>query len=83
MATELKLPDMGDGVEDVTISAWRVGVGDSVSEGDIILGFDDLELEMTAYDFLGYVRRNYLVGDSVTINLIRDGRQLQLPFVLR
>ena len=37
MATEIKLPDMGEGIEDVTISRWRVPVGGTVKAGDIIL----------------------------------------------
>jgi 2-oxoglutarate dehydrogenase E2 component (dihydrolipoamide succinyltransferase) len=33
MATEVKLPDMGDGMEEVTINRWLVSEGDSISEG--------------------------------------------------
>jgi len=54
-----------------------------VREGDIILGFDDKQLELEAYDFLGFVRRNYLVGDRVTINLLRDKKRLAIPMTLR
>ena len=54
-----------------------------IREGDIILGFDGQQLELEAYDFLGYVRRNYLVGDRVKVNLIRDKRPLSIPMVLR
>ena len=50
MATELKLPDMGEGIEDVTISAWRVAEGDTVSKGDIILevATDKVDTEIPA-----------------------------------
>lgn len=50
MATELKLPDMGEGVDDVTISAWRVAEGDTVNEGDVILevATDKVDTEVPA-----------------------------------
>jgi len=50
MATELKLPDMGEGVEDVTVSAWRVAEGDAVTEGDVILevATDKVDTEIPA-----------------------------------
>lgn len=54
-----------------------------VQEEDIILGFDGKVLEMEAYDFLRYVERNYLVGDRVQIDIIRDGQRIQLPMRLR
>ena len=50
MATEFKLPDMGDDIEDVTISVWRVSEGDSVNEGDVILevATDKVDTEVPA-----------------------------------
>lgn len=50
MATELKLPDMGEGVVDVTISAWRVSEGDAVKAGDIVLevATDKVDTEVPA-----------------------------------
>ena len=50
MATELKLPDLGEDVADVTISAWRVAEGDSVNQGDIILevATDKVDTEVPA-----------------------------------
>lgn len=50
---------------------------------DVILGFDGLRLEMDVDRFLKYVERNYLVGDRVTVNLVRDGKRLDLPMTLR
>ncbi len=32
MATEIKLPDLGEGIDDVTISRWRVKEGDAVRQ---------------------------------------------------
>jgi S1-C subfamily serine protease len=58
----------------VTTQARMAGV----RPGDIILGLDDKQLEMDVDDFLRYVERNYLVGDRATINLLRDGKRLNL-----
>jgi hypothetical protein len=54
-----------------------------VREGDVILGIDGLPLEMSMDEFLAYVRRNYLVGDRVTLNMLREGRRVDLPLTLR
>lgn len=50
MATELTLPDMGDGIEDVTINRWLVAEGDDVKEGDIIVevATDKVDTEVPA-----------------------------------
>ena len=32
--------------------------------------------------FQRYVERNYLIGDRVTINLLRDGKRMDLPMTL-
>lgn len=53
-----------------------------VKAGDIIIGVNDLKLEMDMIQFLGYVRQTYLVGDQLTINVIRDGKQLKIPIKL-
>jgi serine protease Do len=63
---------------DVPDSAKKAGI----REGDIILGLDDLELEMTAYDFLLYVRSNYVKGETVRVNVLRRGKKLRLPMTL-
>lgn len=54
-----------------------------IVENDIILGFDGKQLQMEAYDFLKYVRQNYVVGEKVTVNLIRNGKRLDLPMELK
>jgi serine protease Do len=51
--------------------------------GDIVAGVDDKQLEINVTQFPGYIRRNYLVGDRITINIIRDGKRLNLPLTLR
>ena len=53
-----------------------------VKPGDIVLGFNDEQLDMGVYEFETYVRRHYVAGDRVTINLIRDGQRLKLPMTI-
>ena len=50
MATEVTLPEMGEEVEDVTISRWLVGEGESVRAGDPLLEIatDKVETEVPA-----------------------------------
>ncbi len=47
--------------------------------GDIILGVDDQALDMDVAGFARYIQGNYLVGDRVTVNLLRDGKRLNVP----
>ena len=54
-----------------------------VQPGDIIIGINNEALEMSMLEFLGHVRRNYLVGDAITLNLLRDGKRIDLPMTLR
>lgn len=49
-----------------------------VKPGDIVLGFDGKSLEMDSYDFQTYVRKKYLVGDTVVVNIIRNGKRINL-----
>jgi predicted metalloprotease with PDZ domain len=53
-----------------------------VRTGDIILGVDDKTLETDVDGFLRYVERNYLVGDKVTLNIIRGGERQSLTMTL-
>jgi predicted metalloprotease with PDZ domain len=50
--------------------------------GDVISGVDGLKLHLDVDGFLGYVRRNYLVGDRVVLNVYRDGRPLDVALTL-
>lgn len=54
-----------------------------ILEGDIILGLDDQRLDMDVTGFNNYVRGNYLVGDRVTVNLLRDGKRHNFSMTLR
>lgn len=54
-----------------------------VESGDIIVGVNGLSLELTVDEFLAYMRRNFLVGDRVVLNVLRSGRSVDLPIVLK
>jgi S1-C subfamily serine protease len=54
-----------------------------IQAGDIILGIDGLALDVTVEQFLGYVRQNYLVGDRITLNVLRDGKRVDFPMTLK
>jgi hypothetical protein len=49
-----------------------------IQAGDVILGVDDRSLAMDVSEFNRYVSRHYLVGDQVVVNVLRDGRRLNL-----
>ena len=54
-----------------------------VHGGDMVLCIDDQPLEMTVDQFLAHVRKNYLVGDRITLSVLRKGKRLDLPLKLR
>lgn len=62
----------------VLTQAKNVGI----KSGDVILGFDGRELQMTAYDFQTWVRENHILGDRVKINVIREGKRIEIPMTL-
>lgn len=54
-----------------------------VRPGDVVVGFDGRAVDGAMEDLLGHVRRNYLVGDKVTVNILRDGKPVDLPLLLK
>jgi S1-C subfamily serine protease len=75
---DLKLPEKRLAFrQDKTVGKEAKNMG--VQGGDVIIGIDNLALEMSMLDFLGYIRRNYLVGDKITLNVIRNGKRIDLP----
>ena len=50
MAIEVRLPDLGEEVEDVTINRWLAQEGDEVSEGAVLLevATDKIDTEVLA-----------------------------------
>ncbi|MBI2806869.1 MAG: PDZ domain-containing protein [Planctomycetes bacterium] len=67
--------------QDATVHSAAKAMG--VQAGDIILGIDNRKLEMSMERFLGYVRQNYLVGERVTLNVLRKGKRVDLPATLK
>jgi S1-C subfamily serine protease len=53
-----------------------------IRAGDIILGVVDGPLEMDLDGFKKYVQNNYLVGDRVMVNLIREGKPEKVMMTL-
>jgi predicted metalloprotease with PDZ domain len=49
-----------------------------VRPGDVILGVNGEALAMDVNGFQSYIRQHYIVGERVTVNLIRDNKRLDL-----
>jgi hypothetical protein len=50
---------------------------------DVVIGFDGKAVYGEIGDLLGFVRRNYLVGDVVVVNVIRGGKPAEVKLTLR
>jgi serine protease Do len=50
--------------------------------GDIIVGVDDRKLDLTVTGFYFYIQREYLVGDTVQITVLREGKTMRIPLLL-
>ncbi|MFN8443934.1 MAG: 2-oxo acid dehydrogenase subunit E2 [Caldilineaceae bacterium] len=72
MATELKLPDLGEGVSDVTISRWRVKEGAKVNSGDVILevATDKVDTEVPATADGVLVKINFKEGEMAPVDAV-------------
>src|SRR5262249_36606046 len=53
-----------------------------IQAGDIILGLDGEQLEMKQMEFLRHVEREHLVGDKITLRVLRNGETLKVPMTL-
>jgi S1-C subfamily serine protease len=60
----------------LSIGGFTYSVG-----GDVIIGIDGVIME-TFYELQVYLTRNTKPNDTVTINLIRDGEVIEVPFTL-
>jgi 2-oxoglutarate dehydrogenase E2 component (dihydrolipoamide succinyltransferase) len=70
MATEIRLPDAGEGIDDVTISRWRVAVGDAVNAGDVILevATDKVDTEIPAPASGVLLKINFREGELASVS---------------
>ncbi len=59
------------------VSAQAKAAG--IQGGDVILGIDGQSMDMEFRGFLKYVRTNYLIGDEVTVQILRDGERKNMP----
>ncbi len=50
---------------------------------DLVIGFDGKAVDGEIGDLLGFVRRNYLVGDTLTVDVIRGGRPTAVKLKLK
>jgi len=50
--------------------------------GDVVVALDDQSLDMTASEFRQYIRQQFVVGDTITLTVLRDGKQFKIPLTL-
>jgi serine protease Do len=50
---------------------------------DVIIGINDEIFEGNRKEFLGHIRKNFLVGDKITLNVLRNGKRFDLPMTLK
>jgi 2-oxoglutarate dehydrogenase E2 component (dihydrolipoamide succinyltransferase) len=72
MATQVKLPDLGEGVVDATISRWRVKEGDQINQGDVLLevATDKVDTEVPAPASGKVLKLNYGEGELVALDAV-------------
>ena len=58
-----------------------LGVG--LQAGDVIVSLNGTPVDGTMDDFLGLVRREHLVGDPITLGVLRDGKAVDLRMTLK
>ena len=72
MATEIRLPDVGEGIADVTINRWRVNVGEAVTAGDVILevATDKVDTEIQAPASGVLLQVNFRAGELAPVTAV-------------
>lgn len=54
-----------------------------LQKDDVIVGLDGKGIDGTMDDYLGFVRREHLVGDVVALNILRDGKPMDIKLTLK
>ena len=49
----------------------------------MVIGFNGAAVDGDMSDLLGHFRRNFLVGDTVTVDVIRGGERVGVKLTLR
>ena len=57
--------------------------GAGLRAGDVVVGFNGVVVNGAMDDLLGYVRRNFLVEDTVTVDILRGGKRIGVRLVLK
>ncbi|MBI1295878.1 hypothetical protein GC175_13065 [bacterium] len=72
MATNVKLPDMGEGIDDVTINRWLVEEGDSIEEGAMLVevATDKVDTEVPSPAGGTILKLNFGPGELVSIDSV-------------
>ncbi len=72
MATEVRLPDLGEGIEDATISRWLHQEGDDIKEGEVLLevATDKVDTEVPAPAGGKLLKINHGEGELVSVNTV-------------
>ena len=53
-----------------------------IRAGDVIVGLGGKRPEMDVIGFVDHVQRTYLIGETIVVNVLRDGQPLELPMKL-
>jgi predicted metalloprotease with PDZ domain len=53
-----------------------------IQAGDVIIGIGGKRPDMDVIGFVDHVQRTYLIGETIVVSVLRDGRPLDLPMKL-
>lgn len=72
MATNVKLPDMGEGIDDVTINRWLVEEGDTIEEGAMLveIATDKVDTEVPSPAGGTILKLNFGPGELVSVDSV-------------